>query len=108
MNPVIELELKRPNTAFAIECKYRSNFYYGTIDWAKDYQISNYKRYAAEKNIPVFVMIGVGGAPANPNRLYVIPLQHIHTNVLTREELHPYERLNKANFYFDAKTMELK
>lgn len=107
MHPDLEYRVKKSNIKFAIECKYRSEFYHGGIEWAKKYQLINYKKFAKE-NMPVFVMIGVGGEPTNPNRLYIIPLKNISSTILKREQLHPYERLKTGDFHFDEQTMQLK
>jgi hypothetical protein len=60
--------------SFAVECKWRSKFQHREIDWAKPYQIQNYISYQEKNNIPVFIAIGVGGKPSEPEQLFVAPL----------------------------------
>jgi hypothetical protein len=44
-----DLKFKFRNIPFAVECKWRKSFNNGSINWAKDYQVSNYKNYQATK-----------------------------------------------------------
>ncbi len=94
---------------FAVECKYRSKFKEGKLRWAYYRQIENYRKYEATKKIPVFVAIGVGGDPDNPNDLFVVPLNKLRNEYITQEELQPYRKSNFKNgyFYFDAKKLIL-
>ena len=62
---------------FAVECKWRKQFFDGGIDWANNDKIERYKAYQQEFNIPVLIAIGIGGAPSNPEHLFVTPLDHI-------------------------------
>jgi len=61
---------------FAVECKWREAL---DIDLSKDLfpakRIENYKRFAADRKMPVTVILGVGGESCNPELLYVIPLE---------------------------------
>jgi hypothetical protein len=62
---------------FAVECKWRQHSYPGAkIDWARENEIQTYVRYQQEQNIRVFVAIGIGGEPSNPEKLFVTPLDH--------------------------------
>lgn len=94
---------------FAIECKWRQQFYNGTIRWAEDYQVRNYKDYQIKLGIPVFVTIGVGGLPTAPNELYIIPLNFLESNTVSKDELQPFKRiLMEEKFYWDEKTKQLR
>lgn len=87
---------------FAVECKWRAEFFKGRIEWAKSYQLSTYRNYERNKNIPVFVIIGLGGTPDIPESVYVVPLQQIRSNVLTEKELKQYYRYKKGNFFLNV------
>ena len=93
---------------FAVECKWRSSFVKGEIQWAKQYQLDNYIKFAYEKRTPVFVIIGIGGTPDNPQSLYIIPLTNINSIFLDRRELQKYYRPGKGNFFFNAERCLLK
>jgi hypothetical protein len=43
----------------------------GKIKWARHKQIANYLDYQKQKTIPVFIAIGIGGEPYNPEKLFV-------------------------------------
>lgn len=92
----------------AIECKWRADFFKGRIEWAKGYQLSNYRRYERERGVPVFVIVGVGGQPNDPAAVYIVPLPHIRSNVLTERDLQKYFRHGKGNFFLDGDTLVLQ
>jgi len=92
---------------FAVECKWRASFFEGMIEWAKEYQLENYRRFSQEKQMEVFVLIGIGGQPSEPSSVYIVPLRHISSVFLHQNELQPYYRFSKSPFYFDATTLKL-
>ena len=63
---------------FAVECKWREKL---SPNMEKDLfpadKIAIYQQFSAERNIPVFIVLGVGGEPSNPELLYNIPLSEI-------------------------------
>jgi hypothetical protein len=59
---------------FFVEAKYRSKFYDDAVEWCKLYQLKRYKE--ANKELPVFIALGVGGTPDFPDHLYVFPVKH--------------------------------
>ena len=63
---------------FAVECKWRERL---TTNIEKDLfssdKLAIYQQFADERQIPVFVVWGVGGEPCQPESLYIIPLQEI-------------------------------
>ena len=63
---------------FAVECKWREklspNMEKGLFPADK---IAIYQRFSTERKIPVFIVLGVGGEPSNPELLYCIPLPEI-------------------------------
>jgi hypothetical protein len=90
--PDLEFELTQGSKEFrfAIECKWRNNFYDGKLELFKESQLKNYWRYSAEKKIKVFVAIGVGSINNHPKELYIIPLSKIHSTHVYKGELHHY------------------
>lgn len=87
---------------FAVECKWRQEFIKGRIEWAKSYQMVNYRDYERKNRIDVFVIIGVGGTPENPESVYIVPLKDIRSNVLTEAQLKQYYRYRQGNFYLNV------
>ena len=63
---------------FAVECKWREKL---LPDIEKDLfstdKMATYQQFSTERNIPVFIVLGVGGEPSNPELLYNIPLSEI-------------------------------
>lgn len=62
----------------AVECKWRERL---TTNIGKDLfstdKLAIYQQFADESRMPVFVVLGVGGEPCQPELLYIIPLQEI-------------------------------
>jgi uncharacterized tellurite resistance protein B-like protein len=95
---------------FAVECKYRTDYYKNGIEWCSERQLQNYKKFADEKKMTVFIAIGVSGTATEPNELFIIPLEMIETNFLSKEFLSKFRKLNfkNSNLFFDTKTNTLK
>ena len=92
---------------FAIECKWRERFKEGKIKWAYSKQIENYLNYQSERNIPVFIAIGIGGQANNPEKLFVTPLNQMKMYTEVYEtDLIPYKRNPKHRFFYN--TFQLK
>jgi hypothetical protein len=93
---------------FAIECKWRERFVDGKIKWADEQQIKNYLKHRNRNNIPVFIAIGIGGLPSNPEKLFVAPLESIKsTTEVYEKDLFKHERATARKFFYDAKQLKL-
>lgn len=105
-----EFALRESKSLFAVECKWRRNYYKNGIEWAKEYQFKNYKKFRTEKNIPVFVAIGVGGTPEKPEDVYIVPLTVIEDIFIAQTALKNYQKTDfkDKNFFYDSKTEILK
>ena len=99
---------KEAKDHFAIECKWRNDYYQGAIEWAKGYQLKNYQEYAQQTKLPVYVVLGVGGTPAKPNELFVLPLAEIKYEKLFKNTLEPYAKEIGSTFFWDAQKKELR
>jgi len=69
-----------------------------------------HKSIRKDRNIPVFVAIGVGGTPNNPEEVFIVPLEKMKDNFLSQTELKKYEKADfkEKNFFFDSKNETLK
>ncbi len=106
---IFNFKEKGVNEAFAIECKWRKNYYKNGIEWAQNYQIKNYKEYAEKLNIPVFVVIGVGGEPEEPEELFIVPLQEMKSNTISKSELANYKKdISDTRFFWDYEKNKLR
>jgi hypothetical protein len=106
----IKFSLYEIEKEFAVECKYRSYYYKGGIDWAKENQRSNYQSYSEANGIVTFVVIGVGGKPESPDELFIVPLQDLKSDFISKSDLSQYIKsdfiVNK--FFFEPTTCVLK
>lgn len=107
-NPDLELVFEgKKKYRFAVECKWRKEFVEGRITWAANYQICFYEDFQNRNGIPVFVAIGIGGEPSNPEKLFVTPLCNIsRCTEVFESDLILYERKPTRKFFYD--TIQLK
>ncbi len=105
---LLEFNHKKESAEFWVECKWRQERHEGGIKFAYPDQYKRYKKFETDKNIPVFIAIGVGGKAGSPEKLYIVPLQKINSNFIAGNELDKFEKKVKNNFFFDIKTQELK
>jgi len=64
---------KAAKREFHVEAKFRSgNLYQGKLEWCKPFQLRRYQEY--NKQLPVFLILGIGGRPDSPAALSLIPL----------------------------------
>lgn len=106
----LKFKFKEVDTDFAVECKYRSDYYKNGVEWCTGRQMINYKAFAKEKNIKVFVVIGIGGIATAPEELYIIPLTEIKSIFLDKAFLGRYKKANfmDKNLYYDYEGGVLK
>lgn len=89
-NPDLKFIYK--NIPFAIECKYRSNFHkQNTITWAKEHQIKNYNEFEKANKTKVFIAIGIGGNPTQPQEFYIVPLFRLTKSFATTEYIEEFK-----------------
>jgi len=74
---------------FYVECKYRSYFYENKFQWSTPEQMNRYLRFAYKQNKPFFVVLGLGGTPDRPEKIFCIPIQEakypaLYSSVLTK------------------------
>lgn len=104
LHPDLEYEFRLHNKTvrFAVECKWRANYYDGRIQWAKEYQVRNYYQYQRDEKIPVFIVIGVRGSCDDPKDVYIIPLSCIkeEQTLLPYNFLQNYKRSNRDKFFY--------
>lgn len=99
---------KQVHIRFAIECKYRSNFYYGKVEIARQDQLIQYKEFEELSGKPVFIVLGVGGKPHNPEHVFVIPLRQLYHHELHLSQLEPFRRYKTTGFYYNTFTNMLE
>lgn len=111
--PDLEFELQLSEgklcEKFSVECKWRSSFYQGAVNWASLEKIEIYNQFAAERKQEVFLVLGVGGEPSEPKSVYVIPLKSAQQSLLKEADIEQYKRKDSTkDFYYHAKSNTLK
>ena len=106
----LKFKFKEVDTDFAVECKYRSDYYKNGVEWCTERQLGNYQAFAQEKNIKVFVVIGIAGIATAPKELYIIPLTEIKGIFLNKAFLGKYKKDNfkDKNLFYDYQQGVLK
>ncbi|HJH31549.1 MAG TPA: hypothetical protein C5S50_05095 [Methanosarcinaceae archaeon] len=102
---VMRYKHKSRNEVFCIECKYRSNLYDGKLNWSYHSQLDRYRKYAKEKGIPFYVVIGLGGSPQYPERMFCIPLKEAKYPALYPSVFEKYERDPDKMFFWKNGTL---
>jgi len=68
-----DLALEYDGKPFAIECKWRNHM---PEDLSKELlppaRAALFERFAKEHHMPVFILLGIGGLPCDPNELYIM------------------------------------
>lgn len=102
LDPDIVVGVKTPKTTVtvAIECKFHMGFYKDSVYVAKNAQLKRYAEYQNEKNIPVFIALGVGGSGASPEELYLIPIKALKYPVANRKYLQQFKVKTGCKLYY--------
>jgi len=103
----LELRLKGKIYPLAVECKWRSKSSSKFVRFADDDQLVRYKAFEKKNKIPSFIVLGVGGTPASPEVVYVIPVKVFNKPNQHLENLDQYKRLSDKDFFYNAKTQIL-
>ena len=101
--PDLEVELKWKNTThlFAVECKYRSSLP-EQFEWTSQEKIDIYNKYSHDRNIPTFVIFGIGGTPSSPEEVIIAPLEKLQRPHVTEKylrSLHHHD-LSRTLYYY--------
>ena len=96
-NPDMTMRYIRTNELFSIECKFRSSGHDDKVSWARSDQIINYLVYGQKNKRPVFVIIGLGGSPDNPKRMFCVPIAEARYPDLFLSMLRHYRKITYPN-----------
>ena len=70
---VEEAETKR---SIAIECKWRQTLTPAAMmELFASENLTTYRQFAEESHLPIFIVLGIGGNPCEPDGTYIIPLE---------------------------------
>ena len=105
-NPDLIIQYKPTKEKFAIECKFRSYMIQSekiddpVIKWSYPDQIKRYNDFSKTNNIPVFIIIGLGGKPDNPEFMFCVPLKEAKYPEIFPSVLEKYERPPSKPFFW--------
>lgn len=93
---------------FATECVWRKNMPHESLDWCREEKIEVLKGYEKKNNVKVFIVVGIGGNPRNPEQLYIVPFNerpyaNIYTSVLQKYKVTTME----GKFFYEISTNTL-
>jgi hypothetical protein len=99
-NPDLVYEFRIKDTArkFAIECKFRSRLINDSVTLMSEEKYNIYKAYH-QNSEPVYIALGLGGTPYNPEKFYLIPFSNVKLE-MSLLELAPW-RKHGREFYYD-------
>jgi hypothetical protein len=79
-DPDFKFRDRRTGRIFYVEAKYRKIFFRGQVKWCTEKQLGDYQERNREN--PVFILLAVGGSPARPPFVSLIPLNRANFIVL--------------------------
>lgn len=104
----IEYSSKYHKLLFSVECKWRSGFENNYIKLGKEGKLKEYKEFSKEFRQEVFIVLGVGGIPRNPESVYIIPIFDLASTTYTQQQIRKYLRYKKGNFFLNVDQMILE
>lgn len=101
--PDYKLRDKKTRTEFWVECKFRSRRgEKGSLEWTDYKHLQRYKRIREEFGIKLYILIGIGGTPDDPNEILFfdldkMPYYNLFYSVQNdmRREIRPYNSLKE-------------
>jgi hypothetical protein len=108
--PDLMLELKSDGKLhpFSVECKWKQSSSVNAVQFCSEDQFKRYREYEKNKNIPVFIALGIGGKGIAPKQMYIVPLRLLSSNFICRKTLTEFEKKLDSDFFFYWKTGVLK
>ncbi len=91
-----DLVLEYDGKPFAIECKWRSHM---PKDISKELlppaRVALFERYSKERRMPIFLLLGIGGLPCDPDLLLLAPMDdNLSINALNKSHVQPEHLLD--------------
>ncbi len=106
---VMNFRIQQESYHFAVECKWRKEYYKNGLEFSSEAQLERYRKFQSQRDIPVFILIGLGGTGADPLSLYILPLKDINSSFITKQDLKKYQMNHLAgNFFYEYEIENLK
>ena len=104
-NPDLVMRYKPRDELFAVECKFRASLFKGAMAWTNHRKLRGYKAYAEQTGIPTFVVVGLGGQPDAPERMFCVPLADAKYPAMYPSIFEKFERKPSKRFFWDGRTL---
>jgi len=104
-NPDLVMRYKPSDDRIAIECKFRSSLYKGALHWTTAKKLTGYQAYAKRTGCMTYVVIGLGGVPDAPERMFCVPVVEVKYPVLYPLVFEQFERTATKRFFWDGATL---
>jgi len=92
-----------------VECKWRSDFRSGVVELGYPDQLERYRAFSKARRMPVFIVLGLGGAPDKPEQLFVVPLAKAGQGSMGIHQIAPFRKpMVNSSFFYDLSTGDLK
>jgi len=103
-NPDFVFIHRKTNKRIAVECKYKSVSPKedGRFFWAYEDQIENYQNFSTKTGTTVFVVMGIGGRPKNPKKIFLAPLSLVKYPDVKMDYLQKFERDPRKSFLLNG------
>jgi hypothetical protein len=110
LDPDIQLKitLGSKSADLAVECKWRRSAYKNKVQISGPEQLQRYKKFAKDRKMPVFIALGLGGTGEQPNDLFVIPVESLHSETVNLDEIRGFKKNPERKFFYDFETQLLK
>ena len=97
MRPDLLFKDRETGVLFWVECKFRTHLVDGSIEWADYKHKKRYERTRENTGFSVFIAIGIGDDPMDPDRVFILDLDRVPYTTLFKRfyekyEIHPYGR----------------
>jgi hypothetical protein len=94
--PDFKIRCTLTNEVFFVVCKWRASLLSDDrLEWCYELFLRKCQRYF--RRLPVFVVVGLGGEPTSPNRMFCIPIKEarwteLFPSVYMKHERHPPDK----------------
>lgn len=96
--PSLELRSKKDNHHFGVITRWRHGFTNDCIEWAHSSQLQSYKECEYRTRQHLFLVLGVGGKPLHPEKLFIIPIRRIDSTSIHASFANKYFRGHTNSF----------
>jgi len=97
--PDFKIRCVLTNDVFFVVCKWRAHLLSDNrLEWCYELFLRKCQRYY--RRLPVFVVVGLGGEPASPDRMFCIPLKEARWNELFPSVYMKHERPPDKKFFW--------